>query len=60
MLEYRLPSTLHVDQNRLSEVPPKEFIGWTLRIIKKSLIKMFPGNILTVKTEVYDLIPILK
>ena len=59
MLEDRLASTPHINQNRLSKMPPKKFIYWPLRIIKKSSIKMFPGNLLAVKAEVYDLVVIL-
>jgi len=60
MLEYRLASTPHINQNRLSKMPPKEFIWWPLRIIKKSSIKMLPGNIMTIKAKVHDFMAILK
>jgi hypothetical protein len=59
MLEGRLASTPHINQNRLSKMPPEKSIYWPLRIIKKSLIKMIPGNPLAVKAEVYDLVVIL-
>jgi hypothetical protein len=44
MLEYWLPSTLHVCQNCLPEVPTKELISWSLGIIKRSLVEMFSSN----------------
>jgi hypothetical protein len=44
MLKYGLASTLHVCQNRLPEVPTEELIGWSLGIIKRSLVKIFSSN----------------
>jgi hypothetical protein len=44
MLKHRLPSTLHICQNRLPEVPTEELIGWSLGIIEKSLVKIFSSN----------------
>jgi hypothetical protein len=60
MLEYRLPSASHVDKNRLSKMPPEKLIYWSLRIIKQSLIKMLPSNILAIKAKVHNFVTILK
>lgn len=59
MLEHWLPSTLHICQNRLPEVPTEELIGWSFGVIKRSLIKVFSGNALPIPTEAYDLVIIL-
>lgn len=59
MLEYWLPSTLYVCQNRLPEVPTEELIGWSLGVIKRSLIKVFSSNARPITTEAYNLVIIL-
>jgi hypothetical protein len=51
MLEYRLASTSHIGENRLSKMPLEELIWWSLRIIKKCLIKMFSSNIVISKPK---------
>ena len=59
MLESRLASTPHISENRLSKMPPEELIWWSLRIIKKSLIKMFSSNSIIIKAKVYNFMTVL-
>jgi hypothetical protein len=59
MLESRLASTPYISENRLSKMPPEKLIWWSLRIVKKSLIKMFSSNSIIVKAKVYNFVTVL-
>jgi hypothetical protein len=60
VLEYGLPSTLHINKHGLSEVPPQKLVWWPLRIIEKSLVKMPSSITLKNTAKIHNLVIILK
>jgi len=54
-----LTSPLHVDEDRLPEVPQKEIVHWSLWVVPKSLVHLSSSNAAGATTERYDLVIVL-
>jgi hypothetical protein len=60
MLEPRLPSTSHVCQDRLPEVPSQKLIDWSLGFVQEFLIEMLTSKVSRIKSEEYNFVIILE
>jgi hypothetical protein len=60
MLEDRLASTFHINQDSLPEMPTQKLVNGSLRIIKKLLMEMLAGEVFPTEREEYNLIIILR